>query len=180
MCAPVLLLKGDEMRNSLTKTLFSMILVSCLLWSLKANQNRKSFEAIAAQVLTQVDAAVLNDNFANRQTRKHVPTAAQCRANGAAWGNADKFNEYLKAQDLYKDPHKSNNNTSELARLPITEIFGRLGEMTACADIDQKNLRLYTDTLGMYTHVWGDRMFDFLGRHNMWEQFLKEDAEGNR
>lgn len=90
----------------------------------------------------------------SRPAQEHSQTVAQCRADDAVWGNVN-FDEYLKAEDLHRDPHKPNNNNTDLARLPITEVVTRLRTMAACVKIDPKNSRLYNSTMGMYDHVWG-------------------------
>lgn len=125
-------------------------------------------------------ARILNDHFAYHFIEKPVPTAAQCETDAQTWGNRQKYQQYLDAEDKYRDQHKRNPNSTELARLAMAEVFARLKEMTACADIDPKRYRSYSDVTEIYEHIWGDRMVNFLGRHDMWEQFLKEDAEGYR
>ena len=107
-------------------------------------------------------------------------TVARCRADAASWGNVDKFNEYVKAEDQYKDPEKPNPNSTELARLPLNEILKRALEMADCDSLDSRTDAPYARTAYMYEHIWGDRMVNFLGRHNLWQQFQKEDAEGKR
>jgi hypothetical protein len=107
-------------------------------------------------------------------------TVARCRADAASWGNVDKFNEYLKVEDQYKDSQKPNPNNTELARLPMNEILKRAREMADCGDLDDRTDAPYARTAYMYEHIWGDRMLNFLGRHNLWQQFQKEDAEGKR
>jgi hypothetical protein len=107
-------------------------------------------------------------------------TIAQCQADAASWGSVDKFKEYLRAEDQYKAPQKPNPNNTELARLPLNEIFKRANEMADCDSLDSQKDAPYARTAYMYEHIWGDRMLNFLGRHNLWQQFQKEDAEGKR
>jgi hypothetical protein len=107
-------------------------------------------------------------------------TVKQCRADATIWGNMDRYDEYLKAEDQHKDPQTPNPNNTELARLPLNEILLRARAMTDCSGLDDQKGSLYLQAMMIYEHIWGDRMLNFLGRHNLWEQFQKEDAEGKR
>jgi hypothetical protein len=109
-----------------------------------------------------------------------VPTVEQCRADVSIWGNTDKYLEYVNAEDQHRDPQKPNTNNTELARLSLSEILMRTKEMVACDSVDGEKDARYVQAAYMYEHIWGDRMLNFLGRHNLWEQFKKEDAEGKR
>ena len=57
---------------------------------------------------------------------------------GETW---TKFNEYVKAEDQYKDPDKGNPNSTELARLPLNEILKRALEMADCDSLDSRTGR---------------------------------------
>jgi hypothetical protein len=99
----------------------------------------------------------------NPITSKPMPTLAQCRADLDAWSSIDP----------------SNDSKSTLTHDDLLEM---VLEMSRCGfAVDAKNNDKYVQAeKTIQTCIFG-RYFDFLRRHpTLWEQFVKEDAAGQR
>jgi hypothetical protein len=86
--------------------------------------------------------------------------------------------EYFNAQTAhvkYGTPNKTDLN-----KLPIDEVVGRINEMGDCQEVDAGNEKKYLETLDFYSEVQKDRVLDFMTRHKLWPQFRAEDARGLR
>lgn len=111
-------------------------------------------------------------------TQEHAPTVDVCRADQAAWGNAQAQQDYA-TQEL-QHAKQGTKNTNPSAELPYEELIARQGEMVTCTAVDPPNSDKYVDTDNFYTQVAGDRFENFIIRHNLMQQFLHEDAAGLR
>lgn len=112
------------------------------------------------------------------QVQEHAPTLEVCRADVAIWGNLDTNGEYLKADT--ESQRNGTPNRTEIARLPIGEIRGRMKEMSQCRHVDPSRDDLYFQTASFYDGVRADRWWHFIVRHGLAAQFEQEDAEGKR
>lgn len=110
--------------------------------------------------------------------QEHAPTAAQCQADVAVWGDSEIINQYLNAE-LYSYQTKTANR-AEISKLGWQEVDAREAEMAVCPKVDPQGAKRYVDTANFYEMVMGHRLGDFVMRHNLWQQFSKEDAEGER
>lgn len=122
--------------------------------------------------------AVTCISLAHQQGPKHAPTVAQCLVDVKLWYNEADAREYLKAQDALQDDNTPNRTA--YARLSISEVRLRLSEMKDCARVDDANLSNYHEAAEFYFDIFGDRLFRYLQRHDLFQQVEKEDAEGKR
>jgi hypothetical protein len=125
---------------------------------------------LALSVLLVVTAA-------SAQNLKHAPTVEHCRADAALWGEADPIIAYQNAQTVFD--YEGKPNRTELSRLPLTEIKGRIIEMVDCRTVDNNDER-YTPVYTFYSEMMADRLRGFIIRHNLMNQVLAEDAAGKR
>lgn len=84
----------------------------------------------------------------------------------------------MKAQDGLNDNNAPNHTA--YATLPISEVKLRAFEMTDCARVDDTHFSNYHDAHEFYYGIFNDRLFRFMKRHNLFQQFTTEDAEGKR
>jgi hypothetical protein len=110
--------------------------------------------------------------------QQHAPTVATCQADLAVWYSTDMATEYLTAE-AHWSTDKIRNRT-EIAKAPISEVIARQHEMFDCEKVDEQKSSLYHEAGMFYTTVYTDRVVEFVSRHNLWDQFRKEDAEGKR
>jgi hypothetical protein len=108
-------------------------------------------------------AAILIAYPAFGQEIKHAPTVAQCQADQRLW--AAKLEQ----------PHGQ-----VVTAVPYSTLMEWLREMGDCEDIDPAQHDLYMNTSGEAITAMASRLREFVYRHKMWEQFLKEDAAGTR
>lgn len=52
--------------------------------------------------------------------------------------------------------------------------------MHDCQTVDPENERPYYNTTSEITTLQWIRLFNFLHRHNLWDQFIAEDAQDKR
>jgi hypothetical protein len=97
------------------------------------------------------------------KTQEHAPTVSTCRADLNLWSGL------LAVQGPEGDP-----------KLSYREIESRIGEMTACAVVDDPEGYHYAQTSERYLIFLVKRDKGFLRRHNLWQQLLDEDAAGVR
>lgn len=110
--------------------------------------------------------------------QEHAPTAAQCQADVAVWGDEKMQTEYLDAETAFIK--NGTPNKTDVAKLPFGELQARIMEMGDCMKVDPQRLEKYHDALAFYHSVGGDRLFRFITRHILWPQFNLEDAQGKR
>jgi len=101
-----------------------------------------------------------------------------CRADVAVWGNAQAETDYDKAEGdrIANDAP----NRTEIAKLSLEEIKGRIRELAECRDVDPTGEGSYLDTLRFHHGVQADRWRAFIVRHHLLSQFDREDADGRR
>jgi hypothetical protein len=97
------------------------------------------------------------------QVVHHAPTVEQCHADQRLW--LDKLEE---------------PNGAGVAYVTYEELGAWFHEMYECGKVDPANDDRYYNT-GSEGLVRGQmRLEDFLQRHNLWNQFIAEDAQGCR
>ena len=93
------------------------------------------------------------------QPQEHTPVLEQCRVDASAWAKADK---------------------SYMQRFPFSEISRRFQEMYDCTNADRPNESKYV-FVGLQLSVEESHRAEyFITRHNLWNQFIAEDAQGKR
>lgn len=114
----------------------------------------------------------------NAKLQQHAPTVDTCRADAAVWGNAQTRTEYFNAET--EKTRNGTPNRTPIAQLPVTEIHARQREMYDCQEVDPVRGNSYFDIGNFYYDVQADRWLAFIVRHNLREQFQREDAAGKR
>jgi hypothetical protein len=95
------------------------------------------------------------------QEVKHAPTAAQCQADARLW--------LSKLEDM---------RPSSLADVSYFNLSDWQSEMSDCKPVDPENVALYQNVSFEAVATRMVRLRDFLIRHNLLDQFTKEDAAG--
>jgi hypothetical protein len=90
----------------------------------------------------------------------HAPTVEQCRADQRLWQS--KLQEH------------------DLANVGYKELDSWFDELVACRPVDPNNEKRYFDTAFSVIGQQFGRHLHFLYRHNLYGQFLAEDAQGMR
>jgi hypothetical protein len=98
------------------------------------------------------------------QTEDMPPTVAWCQVDQRLWyAEIEKFNRDRVG------PSAS-----------VTTLFQRTEEMTKCMDVDPAMATRYLSTRSVLMTEQRTRLFSFLSRHNLFQQFMHEDAAGQR
>ena len=97
------------------------------------------------------------------QELKHAPTVAQCRADQRLW---------LSPLEQF--------GINGVTNVSYKELSAEMSEMVNCANIDPVWGPQYTNTLEEISAVQLSRVENFFHRHNLYDQFLAEDAQGKR
>lgn len=94
---------------------------------------------------------------------KHAPSIEQCRADQRLW-------------------QSKLNAVESFTEVGAKELVGWGTEMGECLEVDPSPIfqKAYADTRADTTAVQAIRMFHFIDRHNLFEQYLAEDAQGKR
>jgi hypothetical protein len=92
------------------------------------------------------------------QEVKHAPTVEQCRADQELWLSK------LDAESILLIDFRELNDWSR--------------EMRQCMGVDRKFEDRYYNTVAEANFAKARRFANFLDRHNLYEQFLTEDAQG--
>jgi hypothetical protein len=109
--------------------------------------------------------ALLTSPAALGQEIHHAPTAEQCKADATVW-----FNQHLITPTVDD-------------ALSFRELSARESEMADCLDVLEPSSteRNHAYEVGTsYGLIIGKRETNFLKRHNLIQQFEKEDAQGAR
>jgi len=106
----------------------------------------------------------------------HAPTAAQCQADMRLW--LEQVKDYDSA--LIDHVQKGTPNNSDLSRLQVQQLARRTVEMGECAAVDPGNLSVYQDVESGLDSIRKDRYEQFVIRHKLEAQLLREDAAGIR
>jgi hypothetical protein len=102
---------------------------------------------------------------------EHAPTPAQCRADAAAWDIPEHF---IFDRDAFSN--MVTQSSSESART----LDERRAELQLCEKTDRLHATRYSLGSTAYGVAEVIRMGDFMQRHNLMQQFYKEDDEGKR
>jgi hypothetical protein len=94
------------------------------------------------------------------QEVQHTPTVSQCRADQNSW--------------------LAKMMAMDIADVSYKELIGRLNEMGDCARLDPERYNDYLRTQALLGVHMSQRETNFIHRHNLWDQFLAEDAQGKR
>jgi hypothetical protein len=93
---------------------------------------------------------------------EHAPTVAQCQADQRLWLSQIEVDHGQRT-------------------LPAYAVIDKWKwEMDDCMSVDPENKVRYYNTESEVWVVQMGRMRDFLERHQVWDKFLDEDAEGQR
>jgi len=95
------------------------------------------------------------------QEVKHAPTVEQCRAD-----------QKLRLSRL-EEPGGAG-----VAYVTYNELSGWSSEMLQCAEVDSRLESRYANTMGEINAEQLLRVQRFLNRHNLFNQFIAEDAQG--
>jgi hypothetical protein len=93
---------------------------------------------------------------------EHAPTAAQCQADQRLW-----------LSKIEENP----NSTSLPAYSVLTKWELEMGD---CQKVDPKNQWVYFNTATEALTVQASRLENFITRHNLYKEFIEEDAAGKR
>ena len=92
---------------------------------------------------------------------EHAPTVAQCQADQRLW--------FSKIEE------------GDSPRLPTYDVLAQWdSEMTDCLKVDPSNTIRYYNTGGEIDAITEMRLEHFLLRHQLWQEFMAEDAAGKR
>jgi hypothetical protein len=102
---------------------------------------------------------------------EHAPTPEQCRADAAAWDIPEHF---IFEHDAFEKLVTLHSDAS--ARV----LDARRGELAECEKTDKLHATRYS--LGATAYVVAEmiRLGDFMHRHNLMDEFYKEDDQGKR
>jgi hypothetical protein len=110
------------------------------------------------------------------QNEDHAPTLAQCHADRMLW--TEQVIEYNNAEAQRLKNRTPNN--SVIWKLPISKLIQRQDEMGDCEAVDPENVERYDDVLRNLLDAYKTRYVDFVVRHKLDPQLLKEDEAGLR
>ena len=102
---------------------------------------------------------------------EHAPTPAQCRADAAAWDIPEHF---IFDHDAFSNMVTQHSNES--ARI----LDARRAELQLCEKTDKLHATRYSLGGAAYAVAEMIRVGDFMHRHNLMQQFYKEDDAGQR
>lgn len=106
----------------------------------------------------------------------HAPPVAQCQADMRLW--LEQVSDYSGA--LIDHVQKGTPNNSDISRLQIPQLAKRIVEMGECGAVDPPNLSAYQDVESELESARKDRYEQFVVRHKLESQLLREDAAGIR
>jgi hypothetical protein len=94
---------------------------------------------------------------------EHAPTVAQCQVDQKLWL-----------------PKVQSDSPLALTHITVPTLTDWMAEMRARADVDQPNKESYYHTGSDTTARIDVRLVHNLSRHDLWSEFLAEDAAGKR
>lgn len=107
-------------------------------------------------------------NSVSAQEVKHAPTVEQCRADMRQW------------LSKLEEPIQLPRTGAAADDVNFQELDGWAQEMFVCHNVDPPFDGDYFNTAGEIAALEVKRLRNFLLRHNLWNQFLAEDAQGKR
>jgi len=96
------------------------------------------------------------------QEVQHAPIAAQCQADQRLWLS------------------RLEDNSDRLKDVPIRTLSAWQDEMRQCLAVDPENQLKYANTRSETGAEIELREGNFIYRHDLWDQFVAEDAAGKR
>ena len=87
---------------------------------------------------------------------EHAPTVEQCRADASVW------------------------QVENLSRPSQRELIARYGEMDKCISVDTDRAGRYANVAFVIMGEMYSRTWNYIGRHNLRQQFYAEDDAGKR
>ncbi|HTZ75959.1 MAG TPA: hypothetical protein VMB47_18730 [Candidatus Aquilonibacter sp.] len=102
---------------------------------------------------------------------EHAPTPEQCRADAAAWDIPEHF---IFDRDAFSNMVTQHSNES--AQI----LDARRDELQLCEKTDRLHATRYALGGTAYGVAELIRVGDFMRRHNLMQQFYREDDEGKR
>jgi len=159
--------------------LFSALLYACLLSGVAVAQNKPAPKLTPEQVnLLRMQEKELEKEVTNS---KKLPTftVQQCRSDAQEWT--------LKEPPPWMTTLIVVNGQVRMMspitpHTPITKLLDRIYEMTVCETVDadfEKQFHTYSQMHKSYQQEQHSRYALFLMKHELIEQFLKEDAKEN-
>lgn len=137
---------------------------------------KKARWALPLLVLFVVPAAGRTEHTAAARQIEHAPTPEQCRADADAWGiptaggllrNEEQFNKLM-------------SSTANDRNLTAKMMDARMRQFSQCMRTDNMQDTRYAEAATAYTNAYMVRVVNFMKRHNLTEQFLAEDQQGQR
>lgn len=110
--------------------------------------------------------------------QEHAPTAAQCQADAAVWGDPAVMTEFRNAETAFLTNGTPDRTVTN--KLGYEEIIARMTELLDCEKVDPPRTAKYGDVASFYHEVLSGRWYNFITRHNLWNQFQLEDNQGKR
>jgi hypothetical protein len=137
---------------------------------------RSTFRITTALVIAGLFAAKSTPE--RLQEPEHAPTKDMCRADVAVWWSESVIKEYDDSEtELMRTGKYKPNRAGDV---PFRELGARAHEMLNCQHVDPEGQKLYSYAFEFYSAVRSDRFERFIQRHELREQFVKEDAQGLR
>jgi len=132
--------------------------------------------ALPLLVLFVVPGAGQIEHMAAASQIEHAPTPDQCRADADAWG-------IPTAGGLFRNEEqfgKLMSSTAHDRNLTAKMIDARMRQLSQCMRTDNVQDTRYAEAAKAYTNAYMVRVMNFMNRHNLTEQFLAEDGQGQR
>jgi hypothetical protein len=107
---------------------------------------------------------------------EHAATPEQCRADADAWG-VPKAGGLIRNEDQFA---RLANFMVQDRTLTAETLNARSVEFGQCVRTDSVEAARYSQAQRAYAIAELGRMADFMKRHNLIQQFLQEDDQGNR
>jgi hypothetical protein len=105
-------------------------------------------------------------------SQEHPPALEQCRLDVDMY---KKFGDFAHPTDA-----EFKAERDYLEQFPLSEISRRVVEMEGCMEVDRAHQKDYADVSILLEAARGKRYMHFLIRHDLWKQFVAEDAQGKR
>jgi hypothetical protein len=128
--------------------------------------------------LLNVSASTTAASRTRQQQMQHAPLPEQCRADFALWYNINLDIEYTNAEAAHISD--GTPNRTETNKLHLTEVNERTRELLDCRKVDSSRQDDYLEAVKFYQEIVANREYNFIIRHDLWNQLMREDAEGKR
>jgi hypothetical protein len=118
-----------------------------------------------ANILVPLLLLVIPLHSIHAQEVKHAPTVEQCRADQRLWSS--KLEQFSGQPD-------------PIWSISFKELMKWERELIDCVQVDLERRNEYSNTAGEIDLERAGRLMRFLHRHNLYDQFIAEDAQGKR